>query len=179
MALKRQSPMNRGKPPKQRKPLERGKPLKRTGELKRSRLAPVSGRRRAERDQRDAVRAATAIEHGWVCVYAARRECRNEWGDPWQPGQHLDIHETIRRSQLTGAHLNALVCVTVCRFHHDVDVSLPAAEAIGLRAPGWTVTRYGIDAVLDEMHRIRAEYNASGTPGTPFWRVTLPSNTDD
>lgn len=153
---------------KRSKPLRRGRGLRRSG-----RLAPVSDRRAAERDEREQVREFVLAAHGYRCALAVHGDCRNEFGGRWRLGDRLDTHEVVRRSQLRGAHLLPLVCLPLCRGHHDLDLVLPVAERVGIRVPRWTVDRYGLELVVAELARVRSGW-CSGREVVPFWRADEP-----
>lgn len=160
--------------------MKRGEPLRRSGGLRRgrglvrsTRLHPVSERRASEQEARDTLREAVSAAFGHRCALGGRGDCRNEYGAVWRAGDRLDVHEVIRRSQLPGAHLVPAVCLPLCRGHHNLDVSLPAGESAGIRAPGWTVDRYGVERVVAELARVRAGWCAR-QPVVPFWRADEP-----
>lgn len=137
--------------------------------VKRSRLASRSPKRVAEAEAREALRVAVSRAHGDRCALAPTGRCRNVYGDPWRPQDALDPHEVVRRSQRPGSHLERNVVIPLCRWHHDQDRHLPEAQALGIRAPGWTVDQYGLDRVLAELARIRSEVNAGGLRSPAFW----------
>lgn len=150
--------------------MKRSGRLRRTGGLVRSGRLPGASRRRSnERDARARVKATVLADHGYRCVLAGRGDCRAAGGRVWRAGDTLDVHEVVRRSQLPGAHLDERLCVPLCRGHHDLDVRLPVAEQAGIRAPRWTIDRYGVERVVAELARVRAGW-CTGIPVVPFWR---------
>lgn len=96
--MDRSKPIGRGAPLRRGAPLTRGTPLGRG-----SRIAPVSAKRLAERDDRAEVRTATFARDGWRCVAhalvpsapcTAGLECDEEQGRGRNPGSHLDPFAT-------------------------------------------------------------------------------------
>lgn len=158
--------------------MRRSGPLRRRSELRRGagpkrkqRLAPISRRRRAEAPDRDAVRDATIARQGGVCALAWHSRCRGRDGRLWRRGDRLEVHEVVRRGARPGAHLDERLTLALCARHHDLDTRLPVAESLGIRAPGWAVERYGVDAVAEDLAAIRAALAAGLTPPpTPRWR---------
>lgn len=139
--------------------------MKRSGPpRRRTRLSGASERRRGEREQRQDVTQGALLRHSDRCALAHTGSCRDAYGATWRPQAGLDAHEVIRRSQRPGAHLDERLVIPLCRHHHNLDVSLDAGQAWGIRAPGWTADRYGIEAVVAELERIRRS-----PPGRPFW----------
>lgn len=128
--------------------------------MKRTRIRPRSQRRVDEADQRAAAVAEAFAPHRGRCALEPVGGC-------WGP---IDPHEVIRRGQRPGSHLDARLILPLCRRHHDLDVELSTAEELGIRAPGWTAERYGVERVVAELDRIRREYLLTGARGSPFWR---------
>lgn len=145
--------------------------MKRSGPIRRRKgLAPRSTRSRDQRNARQAVCATVSAAYRHRCALDTPGWCRGPTGVLWRPGDPLDFHEVVRRSQWPGAHLDARLVIPLCRAHHDLDLRLSVAEQVGIRAPGWAVERYGLDAVLADLARIRADHLAGRTPAPPIWR---------
>ena len=101
-------------------------PQRRLAWLRASRkpLPPVSPRRKAERPQRDAVRAAV-LERDGGCQAA------HLFDTPCVAP--FDTHEVVRRSAWSGGYLVEPNCILLCRRHHEVATVNPLlAERLGL-----------------------------------------------
>lgn len=145
--------------------------MKRSGPIRRRKgLAARSTAARDERNAREAVRVQVSQAFGGRCALYTPGWCRRPGGGFWRPGDELDFHEVIRRGQLAGAHLDPRLVIPLCRAHHDLDLRLSVAEQVGIRAPRWALDRYGLEAVVADLARIRAEYLAGRDPAPPIWR---------
>lgn len=115
------------------KPLRRGAPIPRsTAQLQRGeRIAPISDRRRRERDQRLDVVEEVRRRDGDGCAAA---EVWPEVGC----GGPMDTHELAGRGVRPGGHLDASNAVRVCRAHHRAITDNPAlAHERGMRRWSW------------------------------------------
>lgn len=98
--------------------------------MKRGRIKPVSDKRLAERDERDAVRETTLRRAGFRCQAPGAFGLRC--------GGRLDVHETFPRGPNPGSHLDATVTMALCRTHHTYVTDHPqAAHDAGLRHWSW------------------------------------------
>ena len=79
--------------------------------MKRARLRPVSDKRLAERDERDAVREVTLRRAGFRCQAPGAFGLRCDSGA-------LEVHETFPRGANPGSHLDSTVTMALCRTHH-------------------------------------------------------------
>ena len=108
-------------------------PEKRLAWLRASRkpLPLVSSRRKREKPQRDAVRAAVLERDGYECQAAGLVLHVACWGP-------LDVHEPIPRSAWPGVHLLPDRATSICRGHHCwVDANPAEAHALGLHGYSW------------------------------------------
>lgn len=98
--------------------------------MKRTRLRPVSDKRLAEREQRDAVRETTLRRAGFRCQAPGAFGLRC--------GGSLDVHEVFTRGTCPGSHLDDSATMALCRTHHRYVTDNPqAAHDAGLRYWSW------------------------------------------
>lgn len=129
--------MKRSGPPQRRTPLPRPtKPLKRTkmADKPRRPLPRESTKRKAERPERERVRAETLTRAGNRCELAAyipEVTC-------WHPaGEPFDVDEIAARGVAPGSHLDASITVATCRGHHIWRTDHPKeASERGIRITG-------------------------------------------
>lgn len=85
-------------------------------------MRQVSAKRRRQEPVRRALRAEVIERQGGMCARCLRP-------------RPLDVHERVRRSQLTDAHITRDVVVGLCRQCHDWVTLNPTAA----HAEGWVI----------------------------------------
>lgn len=123
-----------------------------------------SAKRKAEGGRRDKVRRDARRRAGNRCELAGYSRC-------WHPrGELLDVHEIVRRSKLSGAHLVLDLAAVLCRGHHDLDDSDPdLAQRLGIRIPLEPYKAFPRKALL-QARTLRVHANETGTLGEPpYW----------
>jgi hypothetical protein len=96
----------------------------------RTRIKPVSDKRLAEREERDAVRETTLRRAGFRCQAAGAFGILC--------GGHLDVHELQGRGVRPGGHLDDTNTIALCRIHHSYVTDHPQdAHDAGLLRWSW------------------------------------------
>lgn len=98
--------------------------------MKRSRLRPVSAKRLAEANEREAVRERALSRAGFRCQAPGAFGLRC-YG-------RLEVHETFPRGPNPGSHLDDSVTMVLCHTHHRYVTDHPReAHDAGLRHWRW------------------------------------------